>query len=282
MMPTLYERLYLLSLKDNATETYTKKIWRSKPDEMGFTAPYIFLSCLNVLFVLLRIGVELRVALYADIGEAVDGDDYGDILVGAGVAHAGGKAESLTVDAVEHQAFKYPGLAVVVVETRVKRRLGETVLEECRTVLSGDDKRYGVVNIRLSRLILHQGKTVVGCAVNDTRQMAVAKVSLRFLVVVLHPYGCRRLFLHFFLDYDVCTLFRFLAGYESHGSGNTRQNNCFFHSCQFLINLCKGTVFFLCDKKKHEKQMFFNVRPMKYTKMYLDVRKSKYDHPANK
>lgn len=25
MMPTLYERLYLLSLKDNATETYTKK-----------------------------------------------------------------------------------------------------------------------------------------------------------------------------------------------------------------------------------------------------------------
>ena len=41
MMPTLYERLYLLSLNDNATETYTK-VWRSKPDEKGFTAPYIF------------------------------------------------------------------------------------------------------------------------------------------------------------------------------------------------------------------------------------------------
>ena len=124
MIPVLYHHLYLLSLNDNATETYTK-VWRSKPDETGFTAPYIFLSCLNVLFFLICIGVELRVALYADIGEAVDGDDYGDILVGAGMAHAGGKAESLTVDAVEHQAFKYPGLAVVVVETRVKRRLGE-------------------------------------------------------------------------------------------------------------------------------------------------------------
>ena len=32
--------LYLLSLNDNATKTYTK-VWRSKPDETGFTAPYI-------------------------------------------------------------------------------------------------------------------------------------------------------------------------------------------------------------------------------------------------
>ena len=71
---------------------------------------------LSLFIVVIGCGVEVNIALHRHIALAVDLDEDGDIFVGVGMRHTGGKAQHSALGLVENKTFENAGAAVVIVE----------------------------------------------------------------------------------------------------------------------------------------------------------------------
>ena len=156
----------------------------------------------------------------ADLGEVAEGDYHGDVFIGLGMTYTGGEEQVIALGLVKDKALEDTCLAIVIIETGTKGRLGEGLGAENTAVLADDLQDNAIIDKLLTCLVLDHGKRVAGSAGNLNLVLLAQPLYILDILIILHTNRCLRLRDFGFLHDDIIVLF-FLTttcSYKTHKS----------------------------------------------------------------